>query len=139
MRLAGLTDANLRGANLREANLFCAFLHEADLTDAKLPVFQIVPETGSFIGWKKAGGKIVKLEIPDNAKRTSTLVSRQCRAEFVRVLEIEGAKATTSGKSGVYRVGGITRPDSYDPDIRIECTHGIHFFVTRKEAEEYEE
>ena len=25
----------------------------------------------------------------------------------------------------------------FDPDIRVECTSGIHFFITRREAEEY--
>lgn len=37
----------------------------------------------------------------------------------------------------VYRVGKIIRPDLFDEDIRVECTNGIHFFITRKEAEEY--
>ena len=36
-----------------------------------------------------------------------------------------------------YIPGQITKPDSYDDDPRIECSHGIHFFLTRKEAEEW--
>jgi hypothetical protein len=37
----------------------------------------------------------------------------------------------------VYEVGKITYPDSYDNSIFKECTNGIHFFITRKEAEDY--
>jgi hypothetical protein len=29
------------------------------------------------------------------------------------------------------------KADNYDPGIRVECTAGIHFFMTRREAEEY--
>ena len=36
-----------------------------------------------------------------------------------------------------YQAGEMTYPDGYDPDIRIECTSGIHFFMTKQEAEEY--
>jgi hypothetical protein len=36
-----------------------------------------------------------------------------------------------------YTVGKIIKPDSYNDDIRLECTNGIHFFITKKEAEDY--
>ena len=26
---------------------------------------------------------------------------------------------------------------SFDDDVRVECAQGIHFFITRKEAEDY--
>lgn len=29
------------------------------------------------------------------------------------------------------------RPDAWDPNPLIECTHGIHAFVTREEAVVY--
>lgn len=31
----------------------------------------------------------------------------------------------------------IVRADKYNDDPRVECTGGIHFFLTRQEAEEY--
>lgn len=37
----------------------------------------------------------------------------------------------------VYTVGTIAKPDSYDDNPMIECTNGIHCFLTRKEAEAY--
>lgn len=36
-----------------------------------------------------------------------------------------------------FNAGKIVRPDKYDSDPRVECTHGIHFFLTREEAEAY--
>ena len=143
LRGADLTGANLRGADLREANLRGANLRGANLTGANLtganlPNFQICPEEGDFIGWKKLQGNIVaKLLIPAEAKRTSTLVGRKCRAEFVKVLEL--SKSTTDMHSGrtLYFQGEMVYPDKYDDDIRIECTNGIHFFITKREAEEY--
>ncbi|HJQ13063.1 MAG TPA: pentapeptide repeat-containing protein [Gemmatimonadaceae bacterium] len=138
---ADLGGANLRGADLGGANLRGAYLGGADLRGADLPVFSHVPDTGRFIGWKKlADGVIAKLEIPASAQRTSSLVGRKNRASKAKVLWLSNnAKAATSRHDGsvVYRVGEYVTPDSYDPDIRVECTHGIHFFITRAEAEAY--
>lgn len=82
----------------------------------------------------------------DTARRTCSLVGRKCRAEAVRTLairtpdgtEIERAESCGYRNRALYVVGEVTRPDSFDPDIRVECSHGIHFFVTLKEAQEYE-
>jgi hypothetical protein len=132
---ANLSGADLSGAYLTGANLSRANLSGADMSGAYLPNFSICPEEGDFIGWKKVqGGVILKLLIPASAKRTSSLVGRKCRAEFVIVLEGEGL----SGWGDLlYKLGNTVHPDKYDPDIRVECTSGIHFFITRKEAEEY--
>jgi len=135
LRGADLSKADLCGANLREAELSGANLSEAKLSD-----YQIIPEADSFTGWKKLQNDVIcKLEIPAEAKRTCSLVGRKCRAEFVRVLEGDGQSIDPSGEGQVleYRVGKIVRADSFDDDIRVECSHGIHFFVTRKEAEEF--
>jgi hypothetical protein len=36
-----------------------------------------------------------------------------------------------------YITGQETHPDIFDPSITKECSHGIHFFITREEAEAY--
>jgi hypothetical protein len=142
---ANLTGANLTGANLTGANLTGANLTGANLTGARLLDFSVCPEEGSFIAFKRLRrGVIAKLLIPEDAERVSTPLSRKCRASHAMVLELrsregETVKSEWSLNSGLleYRVGEMAIPDKFDPDIRVECTHGIHFFITRKEAEEY--
>ena len=106
-----------------------------------LPTFQVCPEDGAFIGWKKVSdGSVIKILIPETARRTSTLVGRKCRAEFVVVLETpEANRAYTAIRTSsvVYSQGATVYPDSYNDDIRDVCTNGIHFFMTRLEAEAY--
>ena len=135
LRRSNLEGANLWRANLRGANLFKADLRKADLKDTQLPNFQI-PQHGTLTVWKKVGGKLIKLIIPAKAKRTASLIGRQCRAEYVKVLWIEGGEPVRSNHDSniVYKVGEIVKPDSYCDDIRVECTNGIHFWQTKEEA-----
>lgn len=147
---ANLYGANLYGANLSGANLSRANLRGTELgkliydEDTAFYALQC-PETGSFIGYKKAHGYIVELEILADAKRSSA-TSRKCRCSAAKVLSI----TTISGKSTnvkeiasnrdsnfVYRVGEIVRVDCFDEDRWNECSTGIHFFITRSEAERY--
>lgn len=146
LRDASLTWANLSGANLRTAKIFGAEFHNARLDGAKLPDFQI-PQEGSLIGWKKlCCGFICKLEIPAEARRTAALGGNKCRAEFAKVLSITSSYGEFAepevGRSLFdisfkYVVGEIVRPHKFSDDIRSECQPGIHFFMTREEAEEY--
>lgn len=135
---ADLRGANLRSANLRGANLMDANLRGADLRGANLPPFQIVPSAGSFIAWKKTTTGVIKIRVPAKAKRTSSLVGRKCRAEYVVVLSGDGCNgfSPTHGKLQ-YKKGETIVADKYDDDIRVECTHGIHFFMTKEEAEQW--
>ena len=145
LREAYLRGADLRGAYLREADLREAHLRGADLRGAKLPDFWMCPEEGAFVGWKKLSGEsIAKLEIPAEAKRVCSPVGRKMRAEYVKTLAVfdQNGKPLQSGLGShdgktKYIVGEITRPDKFDDDIHVECTHGIHFFITRAEAEAY--
>jgi hypothetical protein len=141
---ADLSGADLSGAYLCNADLRDADLCDADLRDAYLSNWKIVPPAGSFVAWKKGGnGEIIKIKIPAWARRTSCLINRKCRAEFVVTLEItkEGKPVLECcggyDKNTTYRVGKCTAPDKYDPDERVDCSHGIHFFLTREEAEEW--
>lgn len=139
---ADLSWAYLRGADLREAYLREADLREADLSGVKLggailPDYKIVPEEGSFVGFKKLrDGVICKLLIAEDAKRVSTLVGRKCRAS--RVIVLEGVGYSFFDHSVFYIKGKVVTPvKPFNEDIRIECASGIHFFITREEAEKY--
>jgi hypothetical protein len=86
-------------------------------------------------------GRIIKLLIPADAKRCHAIGHRKSRAEYAKVLEISDGLQEIINPAYkpevLYKVGEIVRPDSYDPDILTECSHGIHFFISRIEAEEY--
>ena len=138
------SGANLQGANLQGAYLEGAYLMGADLQGAKnipeLAVAQtvILPE-GPIIGWKKCRNDvIVKLLIPYNARR-SNATGRKCRAEFVKVLQVFGAEIGVSTYNEItqYRKGETVACDTWNEDRWTECGGGIHFFITRIEAEKY--
>ena len=145
---ANLSGANLSGANLSRANLSGANLYGADLYGAKeIPAIAIAqnnicPE-GTFIGWKKLRhGLIAKLQIIGD--RVNSLGSRKCRASLVHVMAIydgenkfDGVEYDQHTGKLAYQAGEFVKPDSYDPSIYVECSNGIHFFLTRTEAENY--
>lgn len=134
---ANLEEANLTKANLDGANLQGACLDKANLTGTRLPHFQI-PQEGDLIGYKKVQDGILKLLIPAQAQRTASLIGRKCRAEYVIVLEgAEQPRQSLFTYTLSYKNGETVYPDSYDDDARVECTHGIHFFLTLPEAKEF--
>jgi len=138
LQYADLQRANLRGAFLRGAILRGAILQGTALQDAILPDFQICPETGCFRAFKKlADGRVIEIEVAADAKRTSTLVGRKCRASKARVVTEGIDGASTRDPAFRYVSGQEISVDNFKDDIRVECTAGIHFFMTRKEAEEY--
>ena len=143
---ADLYKANLYGADLSKADLSKADLTGADLSEAKIDWPLVCPEKGSFIGYKKCrGGLIVELEIPEDALRSSA-TTRKCRCSKAKVLSItslDGSKPecteATSKRdpSFVYKVGEFVEVPDFDTNRFNECSTGIHFFVTREEAEKY--
>lgn len=162
-----LVDSSIRNCNLSHTGFFdcsinlCDFGH-SDMSGCKFQSCDIVnicvsdvvnfphipmtcPEKGSFTAWKKAGDYIVKLQIPEDARRSSA-TGRKCRCDKALVVAIEDIYSTQSDvkevtsdydKKFVYRVGEtVTEPAFYDNRFR-ECASGIHFFMTRQEAVEY--
>ena len=165
LRCANLSNADLFGANLRGANLSDADLRDADLCRADLrnadlrrasidqmmwniyTVFYPLqcPESGSYIGYKKASGLVVELEIPADARRSSA-TSRKCRASKAKVLSITDINGNPAGgqvKSNydpnfVYAIGETVEVTDFDDNRWNECSTGIHHFITRAEAVIYE-
>jgi len=112
---ANMSDADMSGTNLRYANMRYANLTGANMSGVKNISYQICPQQGSFQAWKVlTDGHIALLEIPAKAKRTSSIVGRKCRAEYVKVLKIynregEIVKKPIGGwrnKDFMYEVGG---------------------------------
>ena len=169
LSLTNLSGADLRAADLFAANLEDSYLSGADLTGAnigdawldnvtldnttKIALRMACPETGSFIGYKKIvrtkefglqRSFIVKLEIPEDAKRSSSTTSK-CRCSKAKVLEIRDIKSgetfvkitNTNMLRCVYEVDEYVYPDSFDDFRWNECSKGIHFFMSENEALHY--
>ena len=155
LRCANLRNADLRGANLSDANLRGANLSDADLCGASIDqmmwniytVFYPLqcPESGSYIGYKKASGLVVELEIPADARRSSA-TSRKCRASKAKVLSITDINGNPGGDqvrsnfdpNFVYAIGETVEVTDFDDNRWNECSTGIHHFITRAEAVIYE-
>ena len=161
---ADLSGASLNYADIACADLFCANLSGAnlngvDLSKAKLCYATNVPDLamacpreGSFIAWKKIwdyegdykGDFIVKLEIPEDAKRSSAATNK-CRCSKAKVLEIKSVDTgecvdvitNMNRRTCVYKVGEYVYPDTFDGNRWNECSNGIHFFMTEQEAIDY--
>ena len=149
---ANLRGTNLYGANLYGANLSGAYLCKADLYGANLYKTENLnlpiacPEEGSFIGFKKCLNElIVKLEIPADALRCSA-TGRKCRCSKAKVLSITNADGSDANidavaskydKNFIYKVGETVEVRNFNTDRWNECSAGIHFFITRQEAVEY--
>ena len=143
LRNANLSDANLRNANLRNANL-----SDADLSDAKnIPFIPMNLPEGEFIAWKKLpNGLIAKLKILEDSKR-SRAGGDKCRCDKAMVVEFQNIDGTKSKETEyisnqyakcVYEVGKIVYADSWDENRWYECSHGIHFFIDRQSAVNYQ-
>lgn len=145
LRNADLSNADLRDADLRGANLRGASMDQMiwDIHTVFYPLQ--CPDSGSYIGYKKASGLVVELEIPADARRSSA-TSRKCRASKAKVLSITDINGNPAGgqvKSNydpdfVYTIGETVEVSDFDDDRWNECSTGIHHFIARAEAVIYE-
>lgn len=152
---AYLKDCNFRGAILTGAQFTKAVVQGANFYGAQLSGAVNLPrhlvETltivrdGDLEGWKKLrNGYVAKLGIPAHAKRSNG-TTRTCRASEALVLaiyapdgsEVGTAHASMAKPDFMYQKGAVVVPDAFDDDRWVDNTHGISFFVTRYEAEQF--
>ena len=152
LRIANLQGADLRSAYLQRANLQGAYLQDADLQGAEnseLVVAQTsILADGALTVYKKAccelGAVVITLGIPASAKR-SNATGRKCRAEKAIVKKMKGIgfelPADTIvwseyNRNFIYTKGATVVPEKpFCEDRWAECASGIHFYITRIEAE----
>ena len=119
-----LEEAVRQGASLDGANLTGASLYGASLYGASnIPFIPFAcPSDGAFIGWKKVCGNLIKLEIPEDARRCSA-TSLKCRCDKAKVLsvwnmilkeEVSEVINHAYGQDTLYKVGEMVYPDSFD-------------------------
>jgi hypothetical protein len=107
-----------------------------------LSVLDICPATGDFTGWKKVECGVI-LELRIIGRRLGGRVGRKCRTDHARVVAAHSNLgcpepfASYHNPNYTYTVGKDAISWLFDPDWRHECAPGIHFFMTRQEAEYY--
>jgi len=150
-RSADFRSADFRSADFSSANFSSADFRSADFRSADLNInidentFGLTincPKEGAFIGYKKAkNGVIVKLLIMEDSKRSSA-TTYKCRASKVMTLEIDGGlqqeiQTAHSNSDLLYRVGKVIEISDFDENRWNECSTGIHFFMSREMAKNY--
>ena len=163
---ADLEDSLFSRAKLNKTNFSRAFLADSDFrnTNIKNAIFSdaigiidckfsqrgkkyivskyfAIPK-GKLIGYKKIKSLsnrekdiICTLEIPAKAKRIRTLAGK-CRAEYAIVRK--GSGYSFHRDSFRYKEGGVVKPEKkFNNDPFVECASGIHFFLTKREAQDY--
>lgn len=147
LRHADMIHADLLGADLHNVDLSYAVLRSANLCSAKSVPFipMTCPDSGSFTAWKKANEHIVKLLIPEDARRSSA-TGRKCRCDKAIVLAIETLDGEVTALTEIasdydcefiYRIGETVEEPRFCEDRFDECAEGIHFFINRQEAVDY--
>lgn len=153
LRCCNLYKSDLRYSHVRRTNFKGANLEGANLDDVSLGYAKNVPfvpytcpDVGSFIGYKKANGLIVELEILSDAKRCSA-TGRDCRCDKAKVLSIQNIDknipcdlkevASDFDDNFVYKVGEIVEEPNFDKNRWHEYAKGIHFLINRQEAVRY--
>src|SRR5574344_1332624 len=145
---ANFRDADFHGANFCDADFIGANNINEVISFANIENTELCmqcPEEGSFIGFKKAVGGIVKLRVTESAKRSSA-TTHKCRCSEAEVLEIQNMDGTKSERTSVsskydrnfiYSVGKIVSVPDFNDDRWDGCASGIHFFMSRQEAVNY--
>ena len=144
---ANLTDSNLYMASLNNTVIYGINLYGVDLSSVKnMPYMPMNLPDGEFIAWKRLPyNLIVKLKILSDSKR-SRATRDKCRCDKALVLEFQnedGGKSPVETYTcaehtkTVYKVGEIVYADEWDDNRWNECSHGIHFFLDRQTAVNY--
>lgn len=147
LRWVDLSFQDLRQADLSQAKLHGCYLFGADLQGAQMPPLKL-PSSGQITGYKKVIGGIILELLIDDAPRTGSYVGTKCRCSRAKVIAAykDGVKMDTQDGqefcsifqySFKYKMGEWVEEPNYDGDPRVECAPGIHFFMTKEEAEEY--
>ena len=139
--ISPLSGWDMSGIREKDGMFACTNINY-DVLDAFIPM--ACPRESSFIGYKKCRDeRIVQLEVPEDARRSSAY-GKKCRCDRAKVLGIwtldgEETEYAVSifDPDFVYYKGKAVEVQNFNKNRFNECAVGIHFFMTRKEAEDY--
>ena len=131
---ANLEGTDLDGADMYGANLFGTDMYGANGRCVEYKKGKMLSE--SIIGYKKCKDNIiVTLEIPRGVIVFS-ISGNKCRTNKAKVIDIEGAdRAYSTYQYMSYYVGDEITVYNFNCEYNEECSNGIHFYMTREEAE----
>ena len=154
MFATSFADASIKDSDFSCCRFnYCNF-NRSDIENTVICTESHVPDTGSFIGWKKAvicGDDptcdkrcIIKLCIPDDAQRSNASGSK-CRASAAYVEDIQDidgnsidvVACSVYDNGFKYEKGKTVTEKHFDDNPYEECAPGIHFFLNRDSAVNY--
>ena len=146
VRGADMRDTIMRGAVMRGVDMRGAVMRDADMRSAR-GGYMACPSEGSFVGWEKTAGRVVKLLIPEDARRNSAGAERgRCdKAYVVEIQNTDGTRADIEAvvsdhdSNFIYTLGSTIEVPGFDDNRWNECAPGIHFFIDRRAAVEYKQ
>ena len=150
MMTASFRYCDMKECNIEDENLFGAVLEHANLegivSNEGTQWFRLhCPETGAFLAYKKCvNDRMVQLLVPADAKRTSATLP-SCRCNKAKVLTIKSFDYEENfdeawslvDENFVYKKGEWVEVKNFNEDRWMDSTTGIHFWMTRKEAQDY--
>lgn len=150
MVTASFRYCDMRECNIEGADLFGAVLEFADLegivSSEETKWFRLrCPEKGAFLGYKKCvNDRMVQLLIPADAKRTSATLP-SCRCNKAKVLTIKSFDFQENfdeawslvDENFIYKKGEWVEVKNFNENRWQDSTTGIHFWMSRAEAEAY--
>lgn len=137
-----------RNCNFTDTNIKNLDISKIMFDSSTIGLSMVCPEEGEFIAYKVAkysyGKALIKLLIPKDALRSSA-TTRKCRCNKARVLEItslQNGKKLKYARSFFnnnfqYDLGEMVEVKDFDTNRWDECSNGIHFFITKQEAINY--
>ena len=140
---ADLSNANLSNADLRYANLSNANLSNADLDEKEKLRKGVIIDKPVRVFKKCIKNNIVELELLKGSIVFS-INNKKCRTNKAKVISINGVcekglKCCSSyNDKFIYEVNKTVEVKDFDLMYNVECGSGIHFFWTKKEAEDYD-
>lgn len=150
-RFAGMRFCMLSNADFSHANIITAIMDGSNIQGTKFPAQTHMPLEGSFKAYKWAYDAenkcvIMEIEVPEKAKRIACVTSKNCRAEFIRVLGVHPYSRKPVGKElkswrDLHYTYSISKNNvlyypkgGLNTDILIDDCPGMHFVMTFKEA-----
>lgn len=132
LKYANLKWADLEGANLAGANLRGV---EGYLIEYRMG--KILTE--DIIGYKKCEHEIIVTLLIPRGAIVFSINGNKCRTNRAKVIAIDGAdRAYSKYNCMSYYVGDEFNIYNFNCQYNINCSEGIHFFMTREEAEKYQ-